>query len=180
MESEDLRLSITERNIYFYFKNHMEKKSHAPCFVPRCTLKNNRMCDYLDAIDRLEQKELIVVDRRGDNYTQWIMTSPTPKPQPQPVFIPAPKEYKVSPMNEYQHLSRILSELEEIVKRESKRHMMDMHLTSSMYALLEEEIIPMLQNELECDYTPDELGEPPLTMNEMHAKALQEHIAMHS
>lgn len=178
MEPEELRLSITERNIYFYFKNHMENKAHTPCFVPRCTLKNNRMNDYLDAIDRLESKQLIVVDRSSDNYTAWIMTSPQPKPQP--VFTPAPKEYKVSPMNEYQHLSRILSELEEIVKRESKRHMMDMHLTPSMYALLEDEIIPMLQNELECDYTPDELGEPPLTMDEMQTAALKEHIAMHS
>ena len=178
MELENLRLSITERNLYFYFKNHMEKKSHAPCFVPRCTLKNNRMNDYLDAIDRLEKKQLIVVDRSSDNYTEWIMTSP--QPQPKSVFQPAPKQYKVTPMNEYQHLSRILSELEEIVKRESKRHMMDMHLTPSMYALLEEEIIPQLQNELECDYTPDELGEPPITMDEMHTAALKEHIVMHS
>lgn len=178
MESEDLRLSITERNIYFYFKNHMEKKSHAPCFVPRCTLKNNRMHDYLGALDRLESKQLIKVDRSSDNYTEWIITSP--KPQPKPQFKPAPKQYKVTPMNEYQHLSRILSELEEIVKRESKRHMMDMHLTPSMYALLEDEIIPMLTNELECDYTPDELGEPPITMDEMHTAALKEHIAMHS
>lgn len=106
------------------------------------------------------------------------MTSPAP--QPKPVFQPAPKEYKVSPMNEYQHLSRILSELQEIVKRESKRHMMDMHLTPSMYALLEEEIIPQLENEMDCDYTADELGEPPITMDEMHTAALKEHIAMHS
>ena len=178
MESEDLRLSSTERNIYFYFKNHMEKKFHAPCFVPKCTLKNSGMHEYLQALVRLEEKQLIVVDRSSDNYTQWIMTSPTSQPQskPQSIFTPA----KVTVMNEYQHLSRILSELQEIVKRENKRHMMDMHLTPSMFALLEEEIIPMLENELECDYTDDELGEPPLTMDEMHAKALQEHIVMHS
>jgi hypothetical protein len=178
MESEDLRLSTTERNLYFYFKNHMEKKSHVPCFVPRCTLKNNRMNDYLDALDRLEKKQLVVVDRSSDNYTRWIMTSPRPKPQPQ--FKPAPKEYKVTPMNEYQHLSRILSELEEIVKRESKRHEMDMHLTPSMYSLLQEQIIPQIQNELDCDYESDELGEPPITMDEMHTAALKEHITMHS
>ncbi len=83
-------------------------------------------------------------------------------------------------MNEYQHLSRILSELQEIVKRENKRHMMDMHLTPSMFALLEEEIIPLLENELDCDYTDDELGEPPLTMDEMRTAALKGHVVMHS
>lgn len=83
-------------------------------------------------------------------------------------------------INEYDVLNQVLMELKSIVKRENKRHQMDMHLTPSMFALLEDEIIPMLENEMECDYTPDELGEPPVTMKEMHAAAHKEHIAMHS
>jgi hypothetical protein len=82
--------------------------------------------------------------------------------------------------NEYQNLSLILNQLQDIVSRENKRHMMDQHLTLSCLALLEEEIIPMLENELDCDYEPDELGEPPLTMDEMHTAAWKEHLAMHS
>ena len=45
-------------------------------------------------------------------------------------------------MNEYHHITRILSELKEIMQREDKRHEMDQHLTPSMYSLLENEIIP--------------------------------------
>lgn len=82
--------------------------------------------------------------------------------------------------NEYEVLSQILKELQSIVKRENKRHQMDMHLTGSMLSLLEDEIIPMLENEMECDYTSDELGEPPITMNEMHTAAHKEHVLMHS
>jgi hypothetical protein len=81
--------------------------------------------------------------------------------------------------NEYRTLSNILTELQQIVNRENKRHMMDQHLTLSCLALLEEEIIPMLENELDCDYEPDELGEPPLTMDEMHTAAWKEHQEMH-
>jgi hypothetical protein len=81
--------------------------------------------------------------------------------------------------NEYQNLSLILNQLQDIVSRENKRHMMDQHLTLSCLALLEEEIIPMLENELDCDYEPDELGEPPLTMDEMHTAAWKEHQEMH-
>ena len=83
-------------------------------------------------------------------------------------------------MNEYTHLNRILSELKEITQRESKRHEMDQHLTPSMLSLLEDEIIPLLDNELDVDYSDDEINEPPLTMAEMHANAWKEHQAMHS
>jgi hypothetical protein len=81
--------------------------------------------------------------------------------------------------NEYQNLSLILNQLQDIVSRENKRHMMDQHLTPSCLALLEEEIIPLIENELDCDYEPDELGEPPLTMDQMHTAAWKEHQEMH-
>ena len=74
-------------------------------------------------------------------------------------------------MNEYHHLTRILSELKEIMQREDKRHEMDQHLTPSMYSLLENEIIPMIENELDYDPTDDMGGEPPITAAEIHHAA---------
>lgn len=81
-------------------------------------------------------------------------------------------------INEYHHLTRILSELKEIMQRESKRHEMDEHLTPSMRGLLEDEIIPMLDEELNIDYAPDEVGEPPLTSAEIHHAAWVQKQAM--
>ena len=82
--------------------------------------------------------------------------------------------------NEYTYVQEALTLLKAISERESKRHEMDQHLTPSMLALLEDEIIPMIENELDVDYAPDEVGEPPLTMAEMHATAWKEHQVMHS
>jgi len=90
--------------------------------------------------------------------------------------------YPEYPMNEEQHLERIIKELKEILTRDSKRHEMDEHLSPSIRALLEEEIIPALENELNYEPTDEELGygsEPPLTMNEMHSAAFAQHQAMH-
>jgi flagellin-specific chaperone FliS len=51
-------------------------------------------------------------------------------------------------------LQQILEELQSIIEREKKRHMMDEHLTHSMRDLLEYEIIPMLEAEVYYDPTP--------------------------
>ncbi len=92
-------------------------------------------------------------------------------------------------INEYTVLQRILKELHEVVARENKRPFEYADLTPSLLALLEEEIIPLLENEIEHDMdydpTPQYLydntgGEPPLTMAEMHASAWQQHQEMHS
>lgn len=56
--------------------------------------------------------------------------------------------------NEYQKLTEALNLLKAVVEREGKRHEMDQHLTPSMLALLEDEIIPMLENEIDYDPTP--------------------------
>ena len=82
-------------------------------------------------------------------------------------------------VNEYTFLTRILEELKEISKRENKRHEMDQHLTPSMLSLLEDELIPLLENELDVDYAPDEIGEPPMTMDEMHSAAWKQHQELH-
>lgn len=86
--------------------------------------------------------------------------------------------------NECENLSFILTQLKNIVDREDKRHMMDQHLTPSMLSLLDEEIIPMLENELDYDPTPEHLydhsgGEPPVTMAEIHAHAWGQHQESH-
>ena len=91
--------------------------------------------------------------------------------------------YPEYPMNEQQNLERIIKELNEILKRESARHEMNEHLTPSMRSLLEEEVIPALENELNYEPSDEELGygsEPPLTMNEMHTAAWKEHQLLHS
>jgi hypothetical protein len=82
--------------------------------------------------------------------------------------------------NEYSYVQEALGLLKAVVAREAKRHEMDQHLTPSMLGMLEDEIIPMIENELDVDYAPDEVGEPPLTLNEMHAAAWKEHQAMYS
>lgn len=86
--------------------------------------------------------------------------------------------YHFMPMQEYesQKIQRALDILKGVIAREDKRHMMDEHLTASMRDLLESEIIPQLENELDFDPTPQYLwddtgGEPPVTLDEMHADA---------
>ena len=79
-------------------------------------------------------------------------------------------------INEYTHVENIVKDLKAIIEREDKRHMMDQHLTISMKMLLEDEIIPQLENELDFDPTPEHLwddsgGEPPVTLDEMHTAA---------
>ena len=54
--------------------------------------------------------------------------------------------------NEYTALASILKDLKAIVARESKRPQGCEDLTLSMLALLEEEIIPQLENEIEHDF----------------------------
>jgi hypothetical protein len=92
-------------------------------------------------------------------------------------------------INEYTALAGIVKDLKAIVARESKRPQGCEDLTLSMLALLEDEIIPQLENEIEHDMdydpTPQYLydntgGEPPVTMAEMHASAWQQHQEMHS
>ena len=64
--------------------------------------------------------------------------------------------YHYKPEQEYEStkLERILKELQSIIKRDNRRHMMDQHLTHSMRDLLEYEIIPMLEAEVYYDPTP--------------------------
>jgi hypothetical protein len=58
-------------------------------------------------------------------------------------------------------------------------------LNPSLAELLEEEIIPLLENEINYDPTPEHLydnsgGEPPVTMAEMHEIARAHSKLLHS
>ena len=87
--------------------------------------------------------------------------------------------------NEYTVLGRILKELNEVVARENRRPFEYADLTPSLLALLEDEIIPSLENELDYDPTPQYLydnsgGEPPVTMAEIHEIARAHSKLLHS
>ena len=89
--------------------------------------------------------------------------------------------YKTN-LNEYHKLAEVLQELKAISQRESKRHEMDQHLTPSMLAMLDDEIIPMLENEMDYEPSDEELGnsgEPPMTADEMHTIAWRQHQDLH-
>lgn len=84
--------------------------------------------------------------------------------------------YGPFPENEYKKIERALEILKGVIAREGRRHMMDADLTISMKMLLEDEIIPQLENELDFDPSPQYLwddtgGEPPVTLDEMHTAA---------
>ena len=86
--------------------------------------------------------------------------------------------YHYRPIREHESdkIQRALDILKGVVERENKRHMMDVELTHGMMDLLESEVIPQLENELEYDPTPqyiydDTGGESPVTLDEMHTEA---------
>ena len=86
--------------------------------------------------------------------------------------------YHFRPIREYESakIQRALDILKGVVERENKRHMMDVELTHGMMDLLESEVIPQLENELDYDPTPQYLyddtgGEPVVTLDEMHTAA---------
>lgn len=87
--------------------------------------------------------------------------------------------------NEYTNIERIIKELKEVLDRESKRPEDCEDLTSSLRDLIEYEIIPVLENELDCDPTPQYLydhsgGEPPMTTAEIWMAAHRESQLLHS
>ena len=87
-----------------------------------------------------------------------------------------------SKLNEYHKLADVLEELKAISQRESKRHEMDQHLTPSMLAMVDDEIIPMLENEMDYEPSDEDLGyggEPPMTADEMHTAAWRQHQELH-
>ena len=56
--------------------------------------------------------------------------------------------------NDYSQIKEAFDLIVEAFERDQKRHMMDQHLPISMQHLLEEQIIPQLEDELNYDPTP--------------------------
>lgn len=79
-------------------------------------------------------------------------------------------------ITDYRRLAEIRTELREMLKREEKRHMMD---ADFYYAQMLEEVIDLMDNYIDYDPTPNEPGEPPMTMSEMHDAAWREHQEAH-
>lgn len=71
-------LPINQRNLYAYVLYHKRKHRRAPCFVPRMPMQSSRLPDYLRAIEALEERGLIKVDRSAPVYTSWIISLPQP------------------------------------------------------------------------------------------------------
>lgn len=79
-------------------------------------------------------------------------------------------------ITDYRRLAEIRTELREMLKREEKRHMMD---ADHFYEETLEEVIDLMDNYIDYDPTPNEPGEPPMTMSEMHDAAWREHQEAH-
>jgi len=62
--------------------------------------------------------------------------------------------YQPIQLNEATRLQNILKELEAIVRRENKRHQMDQHLMIGSLDVLEDEIIPLIDEIVNYDPTP--------------------------
>jgi len=93
-----------------------------------------------------------------------------------------PSKYPEFPVHDYANLLRIIKELKEIVQRESKRHMMDTHLDSTLHDLIAYEIIPVLEQQIDYEPSDEDLGygsEPSMTMDEIHSAAWKEHQEAH-
>jgi hypothetical protein len=81
--------------------------------------------------------------------------------------------------NEYHQLDLIVKQLRAVLDREDKRNMQDQQLAPGTYNVVDE-VIAMLEAEIDYDPTPDEPGEPPMTADEMHTAAWQQHQELHN
>jgi len=62
--------------------------------------------------------------------------------------------YRPTQISDFKRLENILKELEAIVRREDKRHLMDQHLMLRTLDALKYEIIPLIDDEVNYDPTP--------------------------
>jgi hypothetical protein len=135
---------------------------------PYGILKRNRL-DYIDQLIGMKYEDYLNLPQCGPVKANQIMD--------------ALYKFTNQKVNEYTRIERIIKELKEIVQRESKRHMMDTHLDSTLHDLIAYEIIPVLEEQIDYEPTDEELGygsEPPMTMDEMHTTAWKEHQEAHA
>ena len=90
--------------------------------------------------------------------------------------------------NDFYAVSQLVAEFQDklkvIVERDGSRHLMDAHIDIHTMGLLEDELLPLLEQviaSIEYEASDEEmLGEPPITMAEMHSAAHAEHMALHN
>ena len=89
------------------------------------------------------------------------------------------------PLSAHERIEKVLQEMQDIMEQQNKLHPMDRTITISMQGLLQDELIPQLENELDFDPTPQYLyddtgGEPAIAADESHMTAWDHHLEMHS
>lgn len=72
-----VNLTTNERYIYGHFLHHYKHRRHSPCFVPISPRRRYKLDYYLKALERLEAKGLISLERITPNYSGWIIKPPT-------------------------------------------------------------------------------------------------------
>ena len=80
--------------------------------------------------------------------------------------------------NEYHKLREAVDLLKAVLEREAKRSCTCQHLVPGDDSVVEE-VIAMLEERIDYDPTPNEIGEPPITLDEMHTAAWKQHQEMH-
>lgn len=91
-------------------------------------------------------------------------------------------------MNDFSKVSELVADFKQkfdvIVKRDGSRHQMDAHIPMQVMAIFEDELQPALEAAIAAiEWEPsdeDLLGEPAMTLDEMHSAAYVQHLAMHS
>jgi len=65
-------LTTTERNLLNYMETHYKRTPTAPCFVPG-RYAGGTLDRYLKILERLEERNLIKVERNDGPYTTWVL-----------------------------------------------------------------------------------------------------------
>ena len=90
--------------------------------------------------------------------------------------------------NDFYAVSQLVAEFQDklkvVVVRDGSRHLMVAHIDIHTMGLLEDELLPVLEQviaSIEYEPSDEEMGgEPPITMAEMHSAAHAQHMALHN
>ena len=69
-------LTVQQRYIYQYFLHHKGEGTGRPIPVPTYAGRADKIHKFFTALNRLEERGLIVVDRRASNYKEWTISGP--------------------------------------------------------------------------------------------------------